>query len=620
MIIKGDFHSHTCYSDGVISPGRRIILALNNNCDFHAISDHDSVFGSIYAQKFAKMFNLSIIIPTAFEYSSSIGHLLVFGIFNETINLDKFTTISKFFNFVKKNNALVVMAHPAWECNRIQWESGKFKQMHLHDKLFDAVEIINACEDYSETLEYYDKYKPFTITSGSDSHDTFNLTTALNWINIDLRNDANTANDKEKLIYKAIRNGKTAIHLHPNLTGRSDKAIGKELWLGDSETISQAKKKNEKQIFPQNNSGIEITLSAKELFPGEICKLCVTSESITTCNLRCPQLNFNKQISISHDKPFLEDFLINDEYVGEHLYWLIEHGTPKYYSIADIFVKMPCAHRIELCDNVLTIVNQNISNYKYDASYTFSGKTNKNISIKAGKSHSVKISEKSKISWDGPGNDTFSYAVPNLNQIYFIEKFKDWGSINKQKVTPKITPFILDYKLNDDLTWDYGIAYDKDFLYLYVDVKESEFSQPYKNEGLWDGDCVRFAFKTATIGYNRAKNAHSNKKMYKEPVKFDMALTPKGPVIQKIQDWSKHYGKSKHFDLKIWHKNNITSYRIKLKWAFLDITLPRENSCIFYNMQIHTNNEKLYRGFISLDESKKLEDLHANQGYVAIFL
>ena len=56
-----DLHSHSTASDGALSPTELVQLAVNNNVNTLALTDHDSVSGLAEAQTVASQFNINII-------------------------------------------------------------------------------------------------------------------------------------------------------------------------------------------------------------------------------------------------------------------------------------------------------------------------------------------------------------------------------------------------------------------------------------------------------------------------------------------------------------------------------------------------------------------------------
>ena len=62
--MKGDFHIHTYYSDGVFSPEKIVDLALEAGLEVIALTDHDNVLAYDSAVEYLKNKELNFkIIP-----------------------------------------------------------------------------------------------------------------------------------------------------------------------------------------------------------------------------------------------------------------------------------------------------------------------------------------------------------------------------------------------------------------------------------------------------------------------------------------------------------------------------------------------------------------------------
>ena len=59
--MKGEFHIHTTYSDGMLSV-REILEVLKGNIDWFAITDHDVIDGSVEAFHLAKEYGLKSLV------------------------------------------------------------------------------------------------------------------------------------------------------------------------------------------------------------------------------------------------------------------------------------------------------------------------------------------------------------------------------------------------------------------------------------------------------------------------------------------------------------------------------------------------------------------------------
>ena len=56
--MKGDFHIHTYYSDGVFSPEKIVDLAIEAGLEVIALTDHDNVLSYGVAQEYINSKNL----------------------------------------------------------------------------------------------------------------------------------------------------------------------------------------------------------------------------------------------------------------------------------------------------------------------------------------------------------------------------------------------------------------------------------------------------------------------------------------------------------------------------------------------------------------------------------
>ena len=57
--MKGDFHIHTYYSDGVFSPEKIVDLAVDAGLEVIALTDHDNVLSYKVAQDYINSKNLA---------------------------------------------------------------------------------------------------------------------------------------------------------------------------------------------------------------------------------------------------------------------------------------------------------------------------------------------------------------------------------------------------------------------------------------------------------------------------------------------------------------------------------------------------------------------------------
>jgi len=82
MIMKIDFHSHSYYSDGVLSPSEVIKLADEAGCDLFSLTDHDTTNGIVEAQSAADKLNVKLIngVEISAFWRNMAIHILGLGI------------------------------------------------------------------------------------------------------------------------------------------------------------------------------------------------------------------------------------------------------------------------------------------------------------------------------------------------------------------------------------------------------------------------------------------------------------------------------------------------------------------------------------------------------------
>lgn len=80
--MRYDFHSHTHYSDGVLTPEQLVARAEKMEIDLLAISDHDSISGIEQAKAYVKANDLKLNLVNAIEISaqSDFGEIHIVGL------------------------------------------------------------------------------------------------------------------------------------------------------------------------------------------------------------------------------------------------------------------------------------------------------------------------------------------------------------------------------------------------------------------------------------------------------------------------------------------------------------------------------------------------------------
>jgi len=80
--MRYDFHAHTHFSDGMLSPEELVERAVEKNVELLAISDHDSISGIPQARDYAKNLKSDIVLLDAIELSaqSDFGEIHIVGL------------------------------------------------------------------------------------------------------------------------------------------------------------------------------------------------------------------------------------------------------------------------------------------------------------------------------------------------------------------------------------------------------------------------------------------------------------------------------------------------------------------------------------------------------------
>jgi len=82
MNMNIDLHTHSYYSDGLLSPKDVVKKAVNAGCNFFSLTDHDTLEGLEEAKKYAEIFNLKFIngIEISAKHNSQSIHIVGLGI------------------------------------------------------------------------------------------------------------------------------------------------------------------------------------------------------------------------------------------------------------------------------------------------------------------------------------------------------------------------------------------------------------------------------------------------------------------------------------------------------------------------------------------------------------
>lgn len=161
--MKFDLHSHTNYSPrcGFMEPKTLVKLARKRGLDGIAVTDHDTIKGSLKAREYAEK-SLKIIIGS--EIMTSRGEVIGLFLSDEIQSTDFIDVVEE----IHDQNGVAIVPHPFDTLRKSAlWPTED------DVKYLDGVEGFNARNVYQKSnmdaIEFGKKYK-LAITAGSDAH------------------------------------------------------------------------------------------------------------------------------------------------------------------------------------------------------------------------------------------------------------------------------------------------------------------------------------------------------------------------------------------------------------------------------------------------------------------
>ncbi len=160
--MKYDLHTHTKYSsDGVLEPENIVKAAKKKGLSGIAITDHNTLKGSLRAKKY-ETDEFKVIIGS--EISTERGEVIGLFLFDEI----KSHTFQEVVDEIKEQEGIVVLPHPFDDVRRtgIYPEKGDIK-------LIDCVETFNSrClrQKYNDKATQFAGENGLTVVAGSDAH------------------------------------------------------------------------------------------------------------------------------------------------------------------------------------------------------------------------------------------------------------------------------------------------------------------------------------------------------------------------------------------------------------------------------------------------------------------
>ncbi len=155
-----DFHVHTTFSDGWLTPEERVMWYIDHGIDGAAFSDHDNLRGSEAAQAFVEVNNLDFIVIKAEEWTDhdrDTGlHMNIFGLNKTIIPLESSIpggpmalNASDTIDYVKTNGGFITVNHYSGS------PGSPYTYVQLYNWGVDGFEIVNGAGIRAESIRAF---------------------------------------------------------------------------------------------------------------------------------------------------------------------------------------------------------------------------------------------------------------------------------------------------------------------------------------------------------------------------------------------------------------------------------------------------------------------------------
>jgi len=225
--LTADFHMHTYFSDGEVTPKTRVIEAWREGLDIIAISDHstpvpkhlDADHNTSYemAKSTAKKRNMILIPATEYTQREPYGHynFLFIKDANPYAATEAELHPGKAIENAAGEGAFVILNHPGWPDRNSDldpFHTDLMKRGKIH-----AIEVLNSFEFYPIAIDHANQHK-LTMISASDIHsaigEAYDLTRNIRNHTIIFAKD-----QSETAIKEALMEGRTIAYAKNTLVG-----------------------------------------------------------------------------------------------------------------------------------------------------------------------------------------------------------------------------------------------------------------------------------------------------------------------------------------------------------------------------------------------------------------
>jgi len=221
-----DFHVHTTFSDGYLTPEERVLWYIEHGISGAAFSDHDNIRGAPIAREFVEKNGLDFTVWIAEEWTNHETdpeiHMNYFGLEEEIVPPESYApggpevmNASELISYVKANGGFITVNHYHYESNPEGGFGTPYTLEQLRDWGVDGFEIINggSYNKYIEIREFCINNSLICI-AGSDIHTNEDLNT---FTKLKLDDPSNKTLDN---IFKNLKNNThetIAIQFYPKI-------------------------------------------------------------------------------------------------------------------------------------------------------------------------------------------------------------------------------------------------------------------------------------------------------------------------------------------------------------------------------------------------------------------
>jgi hypothetical protein len=221
-----DFHIHTTFSDGWLTPEERVLWYIEHGISGAAFSDHDNIRGALAAREFVEKNGLNFTVLIAEEWTNHETdpeiHMNYFGLEEEIVPPESYTNggprdmnASELISYVKANGGFITVNHYHYEPNPEGGFGTPYTLEQLRDWGVDGFEIIKggSYNKYTEIRQFCLDNNLICL-AGSDIHTNEDLNTFTK-LKLDDSSNKTVAN-----IFKNLRNNThetIAIQFYPKI-------------------------------------------------------------------------------------------------------------------------------------------------------------------------------------------------------------------------------------------------------------------------------------------------------------------------------------------------------------------------------------------------------------------